>query len=223
MFTKCVEGQLSKFIDEVRVLRSNVDEHPLIHEASPPDAARHPRRLSIAPAVGGESEWEQFRQSHHASRSDDNARSYVRSVDLPNEFAAAAAWRNDAGAAHSDDRIDFRLSSLQHFGNRGMLSAKTKAAGSVDTNASVDVPTRANQSRRHATGDTVIARLELTNKLFGSLNEIVVSHLDSLLWCALRPDDWRITSGALAVRWRTVGCMRCWAANPEESRPWHRR
>jgi hypothetical protein len=31
-----------------------------------------------------------------------------------------------------------------------------------------------------------------------------------------RSNDRRIASGALAVRWRAVWCMRCWAANPEE-------
>jgi len=108
-------------------------------------------------------------------------RSHVRSVDLANEFAAAAAWRNNVGAAHSDNRIDFRLAGLEHLGNRGVLSAKTEAAGSVDTNAGVDVPTRANHSRRHPAGDTVIARPELTNKLIGSLNEVFVSHVNSLL------------------------------------------
>ena len=135
----------------------------------------------IAPAVDCQSEWEQFRHCHDPPRSDDDARSHVRSVDLPHEFAAAAARWNNIGTTHCDNRIDFRLSSLEHFGNRGVLSARTEAAGSVDTNASVEVPTRANQSRRHATSHTVIARPELTNKLIGSVNEVFVSQVSSLL------------------------------------------
>jgi hypothetical protein len=43
------------------------------------------------------------------------------------------------------------------------------------------VPTGANQSRRHATSYTIIARPELTNKLIGGLNEVFVSHVNSLL------------------------------------------
>ena len=58
---------------------------------------------------------------------------------------------------------------------------KPEATGSVDTNASVDVPTRANQSRRHAPSHTVIARPELTNKLIRGLDEVFVSHVNSLL------------------------------------------
>ena len=135
----------------------------------------------ITPAVGCPSEWEQFRQSDDVPRSNDDARSHVRSVDLPNEFAAAAARWNNVGTAHCDNRVDFRLSSLEHFGNRGVLSAKTEAAGRVDTNASVDAPTRANQSRRHAPSHTVIARPELTNELIRGLNEVFVSHVNSLL------------------------------------------
>ena len=62
-----------------------------------------------------------------------------------------------------------------------MLRAKAEAAGCVETNAGVDMAFPADQSRRHAASYTVLARSEFTNELTGCLNEIFVSHLESLL------------------------------------------
>jgi hypothetical protein len=137
--------------------------------------------LSRLAHIGRRSEWEQFRKRCDARRSNDDTRPDVRGVDLANQFATAPARWNNLRTADCNDRINFRLSCLEHFSNRRVLSAKTEAAGSVDTNARVDTTTSGNQSRRNATRYTILARPEFTNKLTGGLNELFVSHWKPLL------------------------------------------
>jgi hypothetical protein len=130
MFTKCVEDSSASLSMKSAscVERRRTPTHS---RASPPDAARH-RQLSVAPAVGCESNRANSGESPRASV---GKRAFMFGALICRMSSRQRAAAERCQAAHSDDRIDFRLSNLQHLGNRGMLSAKTKAAGSVDTNA----------------------------------------------------------------------------------------
>jgi len=125
----------------------------------------HVRRTLITVA-----KWEQFPEPSNLTLPDDHPCARVGPVDLPNQFATAAARRENTRPADCDNDVDLRLPCLEHFCYGRVLSAKPETTSRVKADASIGLPSPSEQSRRDSTGHTVLARPKLADELSSDLN-----------------------------------------------------
>ena len=128
------------------------------------------RKSQARPTSIAVAKWEQFREPSNPTLPDDDPCARVGPVDLPNQFATAAARRENTRLADCDNDVDLRLSCLEHFRYGRVLSAKPETTSRVKADARIRLPGPSEQSRPDSTGHTVLARPKLADELSSDLN-----------------------------------------------------